>query len=362
MKGAVGLVVVAVLTTGCRGEQKPEVQQRDEVAQAAQDLLDPKNFYITTSRETNARVQNAFPRGVAREDARATIGSAPPPPQSEAPDSSADVVVEVEVAPPVDLAAVRAVAKPRPEGILTFVKGMLADGKWQFVEDDNATGPYTRVAVEISFVDVDGPVSQATVEAQIGWARSALGKLGKRAPTASMTSAQALARATAAFALKKTLTDEALDMGIVIAAPSGKKFAGRLVWDVVYSAGFQWGDGDYFYWVPSAETDVSQGIGMGTSTGTGYFMPEWVVKNDGSADVDDLEMSFDVARTWQPEAVFDVMTRATSYMSRRLGGTVLGHDGKPFDEAAMRARISSIAKSMAAVGITPGSGLALRVF
>ncbi len=88
-----------------------------------------------------------------------------------------------------------------------------------------------------------------------------------------MSSAQALARATAAFELKQTLTEEALDVGVVIAAPTGKKFAGRLVWEVVYSAGFHWGDGDYFHWVPSADTDVSQGIGMGTSTGDGDITP-----------------------------------------------------------------------------------------
>jgi hypothetical protein len=71
--------------------------------------------------------------------------------------------------------------------------------------------------------------------------------------------------------------------------------------------------GDYFHWVPSADTDVSQGIGMGTSTGSTYFMPECVAKDDGSADVDDLERSFNVARTRQPEAMFDVMVRASHY-------------------------------------------------
>lgn len=177
-----------------------------------------------------------------------------------------------------------------------------------------------------------------------------------------MTGAQAVAKAEAAFKLKQELTTDGIDVGVVIVPAKGKRFSGRLVWDVVYSAGFRWGDGDYFYWVPSPETDVSQGIGMGTSTGATYFMPEWVSESDGSGDVDDLEMSFNVARTWQPDAVFGVMVRSATYMARRLGGTLKSHDGQPFDEAAARSRVAAIAKSMSAAGMSPGAGLALRVF
>lgn len=362
MKRAIAVVVLVIAASGCRGAQKKaDVNKRDPV-EVAQDVLDPDKLYISNSAETNARVVNAFPKGVASEDARSIVGSAPPPPDDRAPDPSSEIVVEIDPSSPVDLATVRAALKPRAEGGLTFIKGTTGDGKWEFVEDENATGPYTRVAVEVMITDVDAPASQADVERQIEWARGALGKLDKRPVTASMTSARAVARATAAFKLRRSLTDDAIGVGVVIAAPKGKKLGGRLVWDVVYSAGFRWGDGDYFHWVPSPETDVSQGISMGTSTGAMYFMPEWVAKNDGSADVDDLEMSFNVARTWQPEAVFDVMVRASKYMARRLGGTLVDHDGKPFDEAAARARVTSIVKSMRAADVTPGSGLALQVF
>ena len=179
-----------------------------------------------------------------------------------------------------------------------------------------------------------------------------------------MTRTQALARATAAFQLRKQITDDDVGIGLAIVAPNGKKFAARLMWDVVYSAGFRWGDGDYFHWVPSPDTDVSQGIGMGgTSTEAGYFMPEWVARNDGSADVTDLEMSFNVARTREPSAVFDVMVRAANNMARRLGGTVVSVEtGAPFDEKAVRAKLDSIVKAMTNARIKPGSSLALQVF
>ena len=68
-----------------------------------------------------------------------------------------------------------------------------------------------------SSTDVDAPAAQAHVERQIEWARGALGKLGERPVTVSMTAAQAVARATAVFKLKQSLADDAIDVGLVIA-------------------------------------------------------------------------------------------------------------------------------------------------
>lgn len=219
VKRAVGIVVLVLVANGCRREQKQPAEVN------AQEALEPRGLYISNAGETDARVKKAFPNGVASEDARPQIGTAPPPPDDRAPDPRSDIVVEIESPSPVDLAAVLAAVKPRPEGILTFIKGMTADGEWQYVEDQNATGPYKRVAAQITFTDVDAPASQDHVERQIAWARAALGKLSKRPATVSMTSAEAFARATAAFDLKRTLTDEAIDVGVVVAAPKGKKLA-----------------------------------------------------------------------------------------------------------------------------------------
>lgn len=35
-------------------------------------------------------------------------------------------------------------------------------------------------------------------------------------------------------------------------------------------------------WSSHPKTDVSQGIGMGTTTGLSYFMPEWLATDDGA--------------------------------------------------------------------------------
>lgn len=168
---------------------------------SSSDLPMPAGMFLSTASQTNARVQRAFPSGVASEDARALIGTAPAPPDDRAPDPTKMIVIAAEPSTPVTVAAVLDEAASQPESAYTFIKGLTADGAWQYVKDRRATGPYTRVAVEIMFLDHDAPVPRLQVERQIRWARGALGALAGRPPTESMTSAVALARANAAFIL-----------------------------------------------------------------------------------------------------------------------------------------------------------------
>ena len=206
------------------------------------------------------------------------------------------------------------------------------------------------------------PIARTTEDfvRSTAFARALASGLRAEVSTFSLTAEQAVAKAKSAIALRKRLTDDEVEISVAIVAPNGKKFPARLMWDAVYSAGFRWGDGDYFHWNPSPTTDDSQGIGMGTSTRTGYFFPEWVA--DGTGDVDDLEMSFSAARAYQPTKLFDVMVRAATYLARRLGGTVVRLDDRPFDAAAERKRVVAIEQAMLAAGVEPGSTLALRTF
>ncbi len=358
------LAVVIVLTGGCRrsSEEKPSTAV---VAPRAADPLAANGLGLRTSADADARVRAVFPHGVATEDARAAIGTAPAPPDDVALDPTSEWIGEIVPTGPLELATVRA-ALPGPlvgTGPGHFVKAQTREGAWEYVEDETARGPYVRVAVSVSLADIDEAISAAALDREIAWTRAFLQKLDPREPTASITRAQALARSAAAFKLRRQLHDD-IDIGLAILAPKGTTFSARLVWDAAYSAGFRWGDGDYFHWVPTPSTDVGQGIEMGgTSREAGYFMPEWVARSDGSADVTDLEMSFNIARTWEPGAVFTVMTRAAKYLARRLGGTVVSVEtGAPFDEEAARIKLDAIVKAMTDAGIKPGSSLALQVF
>lgn len=93
-------------------------------------MLDENNLYITTATETDERVRKVFPNGVASEDARATIGTAPPPPSADASDPASDIVVALDLAKPVDLATVRAAVRRPCGGVLYFVRGSTASGVW----------------------------------------------------------------------------------------------------------------------------------------------------------------------------------------------------------------------------------------
>ncbi len=325
----------------------------------------PDGLFLATADETKDRVRRVFPNGPATQDAREEVGTAPPPPDPLIPDGAQSFVSEINPAAPVGGAQARAALPPsEADRIERRVEGRLVGSdEWMSVEDEEAEGKnFSRLAVVVDLVAVDTPVDAARLSKEVAWAGAFAAKLGAPAPTSSMSPGDAVAKARAAMAARKKFSDEDLDVGVAIVAAKGKPFPGKLVWDAVYSAGFTWGDGDYFHWVPSEQTDVSQGIGMGTTSGSSYFLPESLAASDGRADVDDLEMSFNAARCREPTKMFDVMSRAATYLARRLGGTVTGKQGVAFDPKAERARVVAIEQSLTAAGITPGSTLAIAVF
>lgn len=354
------LLIGLVLTTACRRHETP--------APAVAPPPNPSNFDVTsdmsltTSGAMADQVRAAFPNGVASQDVRAEIGTAPAPPDGSEPDPTAEIVVSVDLSTPATMATLKTATVAPPTATLVIPRAMTSTNKWFFIDDPRATGPFTRIAISVSFIDVDKPESAADIDRAVAWSRAALAKLDPKPASVSMSTSDALARANAAFELLAEIADPQLDVGVRVGAAPGTRFPGRLVWDAVYSAGFTYGDGNYFHWVPSSTTDIGQGIGIGTSTGSSYFRPEWVAKNDGTADVEDLQMSFSIPRVASPEAVLDVMLRSARYFARRLGGTVTDPDGAPFDEAAARAKVASAVQRLKAAGLEPGRGLTLQVF
>jgi hypothetical protein len=358
MRSIVVALTCVYALSACRKAAEAKTEQRTEVP------VNPfavEGLALRTSSDADDRVRRVFPNGPATQDGRKEVGAAPVPPDDRAPDPTSEWVAEITASPPLALAAVQAAIPPKPEGREPTVMGRTANGAWEYVQDDSAKGPFDKVAVTVMITDIDKPASAEDLDRGIAWARTLFSKIGT-VPTEPISKAQALVRAATVYKLREKLRDDSLNVGVVVVAPSGKLFPGRLVWDAVYSAGFTWGDGDYFHWVPSPATDVSQGIGMGTSKGPGYFFPEWVARDDGSADVPDLEMSFDLARTHEPEAMFEVMVRVASYLARRLGGTLEDRNGKPFDAPAERARVHAMVKMFASRGLTPGTSIVLQVF
>jgi hypothetical protein len=163
---------------------------------------------------------------------------------------------------------------------------------------------------------------------------------------------------------------------LTVNAPARTRFEGRKVWDALYSAGFTWpGDvggacndtrphafGGYFHWLPSPQTDHSQGITVGGDTATGYFFPEWLGEPGGKSDVAALELVFSVARCCGPADVLNVLERSATYLARRLGGQLAMPNGSAYDSEAMKMRIELVERELVAHGVQPGSTLALQLF
>ena len=327
---------------------------------SASAILAANNLYLSTSSDADARVLKIFPNGPASEDARAQIGTATPPPEIKGPDPTSEWIAQLSLPSPTPTETLQAAM---PSSV--SVKGVQMEARvvgtdnWMSLKADPGT-TFDRIDIFFDVANEDAPFKPADIERATAYARSLGRRLRAGDPTFSMTTAQALAVANNAAVVRKLFSDEDLDIGFTVRPKTSDHFSGKLVWDVFYSAGFRWGDGDYFHWIPSPDTDVSQGIGMGTSTNPGYFLPESLAGSGG--DVEDVDMSFNAARTFKPLEMFDVMTRIGSYATRRLKATLVNGDGSAWDAKKERARLAIIDAALTAHGITPGSSLALSIF
>ena len=91
----------------------------------------------------------------------------------------------------------------------------------------------------------------------------------------------------------KLATDD--QVVLVLRAPTGKQFDGKLIWDVMKCLKLRWGDMDCFHWRNPSSFGDDYLFSVETSTSPGYFLPEEI-----SADrvhVDDLVFVYSVPRS-----------------------------------------------------------------
>lgn len=147
---------------------------------------------------------------------------------------------------------------------------------------------------------------------------------------------------------------------VLLAAPRGKSFEGRDIWDVMKCLGLEWGDGDLFHWQNESGLGDDAFFSVETTTPPGYFFPEEIAA--GRVQVADLLFAFSIPRSAAPEKVFDSMMAAIRYAQKRLGGTLLDQSGKPLDENAARTDIKNVVEQLQQHGLKPGTNSVLRVF
>ncbi len=289
------------------------------------------------------------------------MGSATPPPETNGPDPTSQWIAQLTPPAPIAVETLRAAMPVRSSAKMPHRLQGRVVGSDNWLSDDAPPGTnFDRIDITIDIVTEDKPLTSADIERETIYARALGARLRANDPTFPITAAQALAIARNAVEARRLFSDEDVDVGFLVRPKKSDHFAGSLVWDVAYSAGFTWGDGDYFHWLPSESTDVSQGIGMGTTTDPSYFLPESIAQNGG--DVEDVEMSFNLARTYKPLEMLDVLTRIGAYFARRLDASIVNDDGSPWDAKKARARATVIDAALTAHGVVPGSSLALRIF
>lgn len=149
-------------------------------------------------------------------------------------------------------------------------------------------------------------------------------------------------------------------VAIRLVAPSGKRFAGREVWDVMLSLGLRWGDMDCFHWEnPSGYGDDFY-FSVWTSTEPGYFLPEQVAANQ--LNVEDLIFGYSIPRSADPFVVYERMREAVEYAQKRLGGKIVSDDGGQIQHEEVLKEIKAMSEELGKLGFRPGSDNALQQF
>ena len=232
-------------------------------------------------------------------------------------------------------------------------------GLWTYLL--SADGPAAVTDVEIAWdycaFDAEKPASAMMYVQRLDDVTRQLTKLGGCDVKASLPANEASRRAAELFALKEKFDQTAV---LVLAAPEGKEFSGRDVWDVMLCLGLPWGDMDCFHWANDAGVGDDAFFSVETSTPPGYFFPEAIA--DGSMNPEDLVFNFSIPRSAEPVKVFDAMARAVQYCQRRMGGRILTTEGAPADLAEARQAVVEIAQKLRVAGLVPGTGAALRLF
>jgi cell division protein ZipA len=341
-----------------------------EPRREAPPVLDPDGVYLS-SELADEVMPRVLPDGPS-EDARHVLGEPPAgvsvDPREYVPHDVSEWYVHVTFEPDVaideDAAAAVFDRAWRAANDNAQVYGRDAEGPWRSVLDASVRSrltdaPPLRRLTELHLVWALSTLTPNAARAHLAAVTSVSVRLGSASTRASIEPEETEQRARSLQALMDRFEES--DVAVILTAPEGETYDGVALWDALESLGLRWGDGDFFHWENRLEGLGDDALfSVGTSTDPGYFLPEQAIAGD--LQVEDLDFGFALARTHEPLAIFDAMMRAVRYVQRRLGGTILGADGDPLDEAATRARIEADARVLTEAGFAPGSDAAMSVF
>lgn len=348
----------------------PAVTAKQEVPDAGEAL----KVVVAPASESARRAALVLPKGPS-EDARSVLGAPPVPPAPDAgsdedrdylPERQVEWVAELDLKPGAKVSTGELEQTFNAEWMTVngnpIIYGLdAARHHWTYVGSAEPDATFTQLQLGWRLLDFDGGKAfdlrrAKAVQQALEQRRQKLTTLPARF---SLDATAAVRRAEQLEALRKELDDAEIDL--VLLAPEGKPFDGRLAWDVLTCLGLEWGDGDYFHWNNPTTVGAGDESLFSVSTGTppGYLLPEVAAK--GELQLEDLSFGFYVPRTHDPQAVLEAMLRGAKYAQKRLGGTLTTPNGQPLDEATLRARVKEAVGKLQDFGLEPGSTAALQL-
>ncbi|MFI5377936.1 MAG: cell division protein ZipA C-terminal FtsZ-binding domain-containing protein [Tepidisphaerales bacterium] len=346
------------------GEATPS-NSRDDPADTAQ-------FFESLGSDSDARAKAVLPT-VASEDASHLLGDPGLPPRSDTesddreytPSESIEWVITATFSGSPRLNPHKVSASFGSEWRREF-GGFIAygrdaeSGRWTFLISADGPEAVTELKLGWGYVpsDTDATMDDvAMFQRRLLAVSRVLAAFGDCRTACSLPPEEAVRRAGVLGKLKREFDRQAV---LILSAPSGRRFAGRDVWNVMLCLGLRWGDMDCFHWENRSDDGDDHLFSVETSTHPGYFLPERIAA--GAVNVEDLVFGFSIPRCACPCRVFDAMARAVEYCRQRLGGTILDESGEPADIASTRAQIETLEHQLNAHGIPPGSYDAMILF
>lgn len=331
----------------------------------------PEGLFVAPSSESQARAAAVLPTH-GSEDQSALLR--PPPAPVEAPVDKPDYLPDPRVDWSVRAKLLGSPRLQRSQILSCFTTDWLAangrpelygraleDGRWTYLRAGGVPELYSELAfgwrLAVTYDESWTVPSSRTLAGYREALRKRLASLGDPLLQESSTPDQA---AKTAADLAQVIADCDHRATVVLTAPSGKRFDGRDIWDVMLSLGLEWGDMDVFHWANHSGVGGDSLFSVWTSTPPGYFFPEEIAA--GKVYTSDLVFDFSIPRSPDPHSVLESMLRAAEYAQRRLGGVVRDSQGRPLDPIILRREITLIEGRLREAGFKPGRDSTLYIF
>lgn len=327
--------------------------------------LDARNMMIATASESDERAARVLPMKGSEDVSSLLVRPKLPP--AEEPDYGPREAVEWVI----DIAGGQDGVFKRSQilgvfdrdwcernGRPTIYGRAVANKKWTYVDAAGVPDDYDQLALGFDFVSRE-PLTESRLNQIAQAADAAAKRVGASTTKARLPVKAAADRARELDALLREFEDARAV--VLLAAPEGKTFDGKAIWDVMMCLGLHWGDMDEFHWENDSRSRGDDHLfSVSSGTAPGYFLPEEITA--GRLHVGNLVFDFSIPRSAEPKVVLEGMLAAASYAQKRLGGELVDGEGADLKPEVLRKQVADITARLIKAGFPPGHHDTMRLF